>query len=246
MRGFFRLLASERMKLSRSYIWLLIPVSPLLSLIMGMLSNLNEYPSDQHYSALHSIVTTLHALLLLPILTGIFSAFVCRYEHSGGGWKQLLSLPVSRTGLYAAKFVLVVIMLALTQLMFMGAVVISVHYQGIAGGVQWGQLIPNVISGLVACLPLAALQLWASIGWSSFAAPLAINVAMTVPNILIVNSATYGPYYPWAQPALAMISSKDMEFGAFTLPMESMMITIAGSFILFCAGGLIYLKRKEV
>ncbi|MBH5318618.1 ABC transporter permease [Paenibacillus sp. GSMTC-2017] len=246
MKAFMRLLASERLKLSRAYIWLLIPISPLLSLLIGSLYNLDEYPSNLHYEVLHSATTTLHALLMLPILTGIFSAFVCRYEHSGGGWKQLLSLPVSRTGLFIAKFVLVAVMLGVTQLLFAASMVIAVNFQGVEGGVEWAGLLRNVVSGFVACLPLAALQLWASIGWSSFAAPLAINVAMTIPNMLIVNSETYGPYYPWAQPALAMIHSGTMDFGAFTLPMESMMITIAGSFMLFFAGGLIYLKRKEI
>jgi hypothetical protein len=246
VKSFMGLMASERLKLSRSLIWILVPVSPLISLIIGLMASLDDTPALIQYVQLQSIVFTLHAMLLLPILTGIFSAFVCRYEHSGGGWKSLLCLPVSRTGLFMAKFSIVVLLLAVTQLLMLASLAASVSFHDIPGGMNWEFALPAIISGWVACLPLAALQLWVSIGWSSFAAPLAINVALTLPNMLIVNSAQFGPYYPWAQPSLAMLTHSEMDFGAFTLPIENILITITCSFILFFIGGLLHLKRKEV
>ncbi|MFD0617434.1 ABC transporter permease [Paenibacillus sp. GCM10027629] len=246
MKSFMGLMASERLKLSRSPIWILVLVSPLISLIIGLMASLDDTPALIHYVQLQSVVFTLHAMLLLPILTGIFSAFVCRYEHSGGGWKSLLCLPVSRTGLFMAKFSIVVLLLAVTQLLMLASLAASVSFHNIPGGMNWELTLPAIISGWVACLPLAALQLWVSIGWSSFAAPLAINVALTLPNMLIVNSAQFGPYYPWAQPSLAMLTHSEMDFGAFTLPIENILITITCSFILFFIGGLLHLKRKEV
>lgn len=246
MRAFMGLLASERLKLARSPIWLLVLVSPLIALATGLLSSLDDVEPENRYMILQSAVYMMHAILLLPILTGIFASFVCRFEHNGGGWKSLLSLPVSRSGLYAAKFVVVALLLAATQLLTLAALIISVEFQGIEGGVDWGVAIPATASGWIACLPLAALQLWASIGWSSFAAPLAINVGFTLPNLLIVNSATYGPFYPWAQPSLAMLSSGSMDYGAFTLPLENILITVTGSFVIFLIGGLLHMKRKEI
>ncbi|MCU6712268.1 ABC transporter permease [Paenibacillus sp. J5C_2022] len=247
MKSFLGLLASERLKFSRSPIWLLIPASPLVALVIGLLASLDDVPADVQYEQLQSTVFSLHALLLLPIMTGIFSAFVCRYEHTGGGWKAMLSLPVSRTGLYLAKFLIVAVMLAVTQLLMLAVLALSVRFHGIAGGMDWGASLLAVSNGWLACLPLAALQLWASIGWSSFAAPLAVNVALTLPNMLIVNSAQYGPYYPWAQPALAMlIRSEEMDFGAFTLPLENLLVTVGLSFLVFFIGGLLHMKRKDV
>ncbi|MNJ74774.1 hypothetical protein D3C77_717620 [compost metagenome] len=64
--------------------------------------------------------------------------------------------------------------------------------------------------------------------------------------MLIVNSATYGPFYPWAQPLLAMMPNGEMEFGAFNLPYQSLLITVLGSFMLFFLAGLTYFRRKEV
>ncbi|MFD0589650.1 ABC transporter permease [Paenibacillus sp. GCM10027627] len=246
LRAFLGLLASERLKLAKSPIWLLVPISPALAFVIGLFAELDEAPAAQHYTILQSSVFTLHALLLLPILTGIFSSFVCRFEHGGGGWKSLLALPVSRGGLYAAKLVTIAALLAATQLLILASLMATVYYHGIEGGMDWSAAIQAIASGWLACLPLAAVQLWASIGWSSFAMPLAINVAFTLPNILIVNSAKFSPFYPWAQPSLAMLSSGEMDYGAFNLPMENILVTIGGSLLIFAAGGLAYMHRKEI
>src|SRR4030095_6500145 len=191
MSAFLRLVASEHLKLSKSFIWLLIPISPLLSLAIGFFVSLDTVDASWElgkYAILVSAMAAFHAMLFLPILTGILTAFVCRYEHVGGGWKQLLTLPISRTGLYFAKFTVVAILLAVTQLLFLGAVLIAAAYQGLDGGLPWGMLLTGIGSGWLACLPLAALQLLVSVSWSSFAAPLVINVMLTIPNMLILNS----------------------------------------------------------
>ncbi|WP_053372975.1 ABC transporter permease [Paenibacillus sp. FJAT-27812] len=246
MNAFFRLVASEHLKLSKSFIWLLLPTSPLLSLAIGLFVSLDSTLDLEKYAMLVSAMAAFHAMLFLPILTGILSAFVCRYEHAGGGWKQLLTLPISRTGLYFAKFTVVALLLAFTQLLFLGAVLLAASYQGIGGSLPWGMLLAGIGGGWLACLPLAALQLLVSVGWSSFAAPLVINVMLTIPNMLILNSERFAPFYPWAQPMLAMLSFSDQEFGGFGLPLVNILVTVTGSFIVFLAAGLLYFKRKEV
>lgn len=114
------------------------------------------------------------------------------------------------------------------------------------GAVPWPLLISSLLGGWFACLPLAALQLGVSQGWSSFGAPLALNVSLTLPNILVVNSATYGPYYPWAQPLLAMSPFGGESFGAFVLPAQTLMLVVSVSLIVFLGGGLLYFQRKAV
>ncbi|MCR8645130.1 ABC transporter permease [Paenibacillus sp. N1-5-1-14] len=246
-RSFIGLFRSEQLKISRSRIWAIIIASPLLAVIIGSLVSLDKLPTEAHYLFLQTVTFSLHALLLLPIMTAILSATVCRYEHEGGGWKSLLSLPTSRMNVYLVKFIIVALLLAVTQLLMLVAFGIALTVQGIPGGLNLELTLPAIISGWVACLPLAALQLWVSIGWSSFGAALAINVVFTLPNILIVNSEQFGPYYPWAQPAFGMIVSEGgASFSGLTLPMENLFITVGGSFLFFFIGGLLYLKRKEV
>ncbi|WP_435923367.1 ABC transporter permease [Paenibacillus sp. DYY-L-2] len=244
MGGFFRVLSSERLKMSKSRIWFIIIASPLLSTLIGAMANLPD--GAEAWTVLLSAMVILHGMLFLPVMSGLFPAFLCRYEHTGGGWKQLLVLPVSRTAVYLAKFAVTAGLLAACQLVFLAGVFVAGWTHGITAPVPWGMIFTCLLSGWVACLPLAALQLGVSLTWASFAAPLAVNVSLTIPNMLIVNSAKIGPFYPWAQPILGMIPRAEADFAAANLPLESLMITVLGSFVLFFAAGLIYFRRKEI
>lgn len=245
MGSFFRVLSSERLKMSKSRIWLLLLASPLLSTLIGALTE-TSYSDANPWTVMLGAMVTLHALFFLPIMSGLFPAFLCRYEHTGGGWKQLLVLPVSRTSVYLAKFTVVAGLLAICQLLFLAGILAAGWIQGFTAPIPWAAIASSLLGGWVSCLPLVALQLGVSLSWASFAAPLALNVSLTIPNILIVNSAKIGPFYPWAQPVLAMMPTREENFGAFNLPLESLMITVVGSFLLFFAVGLIHFRRKEI
>ncbi|PYE47381.1 ABC transporter permease [Paenibacillus barcinonensis] len=237
---YFRILSAERLKMAKSPVWLLVLISPLISLLIGLLS------STKDWNGLMSVMVTLHGLLLLPMLTGVFTSFVCRFEHAGGGWKQLLVLPLTRAGVYWGKFTIVMTLVAGTQLLLLGSILLTGMVQGMAGPVPWGFLLGRLFLGLVACVPLAALQMFVSLIWSSFAAPLALNFALTIPNILVVNSATYGPYYPWAQPMILMVPIEGAGFGAYNVPLSTLLSVVGGSAVLIIAMGMIYFSKKEV
>ncbi|RCX18506.1 hypothetical protein DFP94_10638 [Fontibacillus phaseoli] len=245
MGTFFRVLSSERLKMSKSRIWLLLLASPLLSTLIGALAE-TSYSDANPWTVMLGAMAMLHALFFLPIMSGLLPAFLCRYEHTGGGWKQLLVLPVSRSAVYLAKFTIVAGLLALCQLIFLGGVLAAGWIQAFTAPIPWAMIASSLLGGWIACMPLVALQLGVSLSWASFAAPLALNVSLTIPNILIVSSAKIGPFYPWAQPVLAMMPSGEENYGAFNLPLESLMITVVGSFLLFLAAGLIHFRRKEI
>ncbi|KAF6652358.1 ABC transporter permease [Paenibacillus polymyxa] len=239
--GYVRLLSVERMKIAKSPVWLLALVSPAIAVLIGLLAN-----PGGNWLLLLAAMLTIHAMLFLPMLTAVFGSLVCRFEHGGGGWKQLMSLPLSRTGLYAAKLTIIMAMVGLTQLLF-GVVLLGVGtVQGMSGPIPWAAIAQSLLAGWVACLPLAALQLMVSFLWSSFAAPLALNFVFTVPNMLVANSQTYGPYYPWTQPLLAMMPSGGDNFGAFMVPTDTLLIVVLGSFVVFAFAGLMIFRYKEI
>ncbi|WP_458464250.1 ABC transporter permease [Paenibacillus sp.] len=238
---YFRILSAERLKMGKSPIWLLILLSPLIALLIGLLST----PSG-NWQVLMTTMVFLHGLLLLPMLTGVFTSFVCRFEHAGGGWKQMLVLPLTRSGVYAGKLTIVLMLLAGTQVLLLMSILLAGMVHGIAMPVPWGFLASKLLLGLLACVPLAALQMFVSLVWSSFAAPLALNFALTVPNILIVNSATYGPYYPWAQPMILMMPMDGGGFGAYNVPLMTMLAVVGGSAVIFIGIGMMYFAKKEI
>ncbi|MEF3311586.1 ABC transporter permease [Paenibacillus sp. GYB004] len=244
MKTWINVLRSEWLKMRKSNIWLLVFVSPLLASLIGIGESSGEAGPQWEYT--YAMMSMLHAMLFLPLLTGVFAAFVCRYEHAGGGWKQLLALPVSRTSLYMAKFTIVLALLAVTQLLFVAGLLIVGKIKGFEAAIPWELILRGVFGGWVAAVPLAALQLAVSVAWASFAAPLALNVIFTLPNMLVAQSEQYGPYYPWAQPMLSMLLPPEGGFGAFNVPLETLVFVIAGSFALFFAAGLSYFIRKEI
>lgn len=239
-----KVLRSEWSKLVKSSIWLLILVGPVFSALLGSLDITG--PEKGRWALLLAQMAGGQGLLFLPLLTGVFAAFVCRYEHMDGGWKQLLALPVTRNSVYLAKLTLVLGLVAAMQLLFLAAYLGSGSMLGISAEIPWRMVLTSILGGWLGCLPIAALQLAVSVGWPSFAGPLAINVMLTIPNILVVNSADFSPWYPWAQPAMAMMPRTGEGFAALNVSLSTVFVVIAGGFLLFLTAGLLYFRRKEI
>lgn len=239
-----RIFQSEWIKMRKSSILVLTLVSPFLATLVGLGIGI---PNDiDPYLMSLMMMSYVHALLLLPLLTGVLSAFICRFEHLNGGWKQLLSMPVSRWKVYVMKYVLVMVLVFITQLLFFIGLFLVGQMRGFQGPFPWDMALSSVLGGFIACLPIAALQMFVSVAWSSFAAPMAINVIFTLPNILIANSETFGPFYPWGQPFLAMMPFSDESFGALNVGPETLFLVILTSFVLFFFSGIMYFQRKEI
>lgn len=117
MNSFWRVLSAERLKMSKSYVWLLVIGSPILALLPGALAD--NQGEKMSWELLLNVMSMMHALLFLPVLSGIFAALICRYEHHDGGWKMLLSLPVTRLSVYLSKYVMIIGLLAAVQLTFL-------------------------------------------------------------------------------------------------------------------------------
>lgn len=243
---FTRLLRAEWMKLRKSVIWLLMAAGPGLAVFIGYMALRVEVPENRTWEYLSTITAIGHGILFLPLSAGIVSAFVCRYEHDSGGWKQLLALPVKRGGVYLAKLAAVLLLLFISQLIYLGLVMAAGQILGLAGPMPAADLVQSAAGGFIAAAPLAALQLACSVGWANFAAPLAINAMMALPNVIIINSARYAPYYPWSQPLRAMLPDGGNQFGFLHLPAASLFGVVIGGFMLFVLSGWIYFYRKDV
>ncbi|SDZ64522.1 hypothetical protein SAMN05421736_12458 [Evansella caseinilytica] len=235
------LMYTEWLKLKKSNVFPLVWISPLLAAVTGYFTMFDS-GANQWFDPYFQMLL-IHAVLFLPMMAGIFSASVCRYEHQNGGWKQLLALPVKRSSVYLSKFFIVMLFIAITQLLFFIGLLCVGMLQGFTDPFPWGMMLTRVFMGWIACLPLVTLQLWASTAWASFAAPVALNVILTLPNILVSNSEKFGPWYPWSQPFLGMLLGEE---GDFFYSTQTLVFVIIGGFIIFSIGGLLYFKQKAV
>jgi len=220
------ILQSEWFKLRKSKITTILPVGPLVALIIGISIDLQMEDGLTKWFFAIAFMNFTYALLFLPLITGVLAGSICRYEHQAGGWKQLLALPLSRGKIFIAKYVLLILLVLVIQVLYLAAIYTV-----------------GTVRGFTA--PLIALQLWLSVAFKSFAAPFAINVIFTLPTILAINSEKIAPYYPWAQPFSMMYIGGDID-DIFFIPWEQLLTVVGGSFLLFFIGGYIYFQRKAV
>lgn len=238
------IMQSEWYKLRKSKILPIILAGPLIGIFIGLTSGSSHVEGEfnEWYLPVLSMNLT-YALLFLPLITGVLASTICRYEHQAGGWKQLLALPVTRGNVFIAKYIILLLLVFLIQLLYLGAIYGVGVIEGFTDPFPLEIVWKSIIGGWVATFPLIALQLWLSILFKSFAAPFAVNVIFTLPAILAVNSERFGPFYPWAQP-FSMMYIGGNAGDVFFIPWEQLLTVVGGSFILFFLGGYIYFQRK--
>lgn len=243
-----KMLRVETMKAQWWLVALVIVAGPLLSVAFGVDPGAEIAGADAWKMA-YGMAAVRYAWLFYPLLAGVLAALICRPEHKGGGWKQLLALPVRRSDVYLAKYVMLIAGLAVANLMF-GAAFVGVgllQHMGTAG-IPWSEIGRSLLAGWLAVLPLAAVQLWASTRWKSFGASLALNVCLTLPAIFAAQSHEFAPWYPWAQPVLAMsgISGTSHSNLALGISTTTLWVVIVGGLVVALAGGLLTFARVDI
>lgn len=156
-------------------------------------------PGDNAWIEAWTQVALFMGPFVLPILVGIYTAFVCRSEHVGGGWKQLLALPIKHSEIFLGKFLTVVKMVVITMIILLIFFIGFGYVKGVEGSLPIFTIFGFVIRGILACLPLILLQLIISIKAKKFGIPLAVSIIFTPPAIHTFRSdlsldATHASY----------------------------------------------------
>ncbi|NWN79103.1 MrsE [Bacillus sonorensis] len=222
------LLAAERLKLKRSNMWVLYVSAPFISVLLAYTNFRNNYkqfvqPGDNEWVEAWTQVAVFMGSFVLPILVGIYAAFVCRGEHAGGGWKQLLALPVLRSRVFFAKAAVVVMMVAVTMGNLYTLFIVFGFLNGLKGDLPFFAVLGYVVQGSIACLPLIVLQLIISVRHQTFGLPLAVSIGFTLPSILAANTPL-GQIYPWTLPMLGMSPPDESPIDSYPLFYSILMV----------------------
>ncbi|WP_100330121.1 ABC transporter permease [Bacillus xiapuensis] len=240
------IISVERLKLKRSKIWILYILGPLVGVLLAFINFRNNYdlfmqPGDSEWVEVWTQVAIFMGPFVLPIAVGIYAAFVCRGEHIGGGWKQLLTLPIGRSKIFMGKFFMASIMVAITLLIVLLFFLSFGFFNGLEGDLPLIQIIIFIVQGFLACLPLLLIQLIVSLRAKTFGIPLAFSIIFTLPAI-IVASTPLGQFYPWTQPMLAMSPADES-------PIESYFLfycLLIATFSLFLLFGLRSFSKRDI
>ncbi|NRT91937.1 ABC transporter permease [Clostridium beijerinckii] len=243
-----KLIKTELIKIQWKLVILIILIDVLVSSILAI-NSVNDYKEmfAPDWNTLYFQEVMLHAMFFFPLLTGIFAALICSYEHKNRVWKQILTLPYSRLTIYFSKFIAIIIILLIVQLSFLLGYIIT-GYSGykiqLAGIIPWKTVVFGVVAGYFAIFPLVALQLWLSTKFESFSRALILNIFMVIPNIVITGFQSYiGAWIPYSSAYYAMFPqginlSPRVEWKSFFL------ITIV-TFIFYLVKGWKSFSKKD-
>ncbi|AOT72604.1 ABC transporter permease [Geosporobacter ferrireducens] len=201
-----KLFVSECKKVRWLLVFLLIFMDIAASFVLaaGNVKSLTNYFAP-NWNTLYFQAVSFHGMFFLPLFAGIFAAFLCFYEHKNGAWKQLLTLPFPRWKIYLSKFLVLIFLLAIVQIMFLAGYLITGNLIHVEGLIPWKTVLTGIVGGWFACLPLAMLQLGLSTRFKSFGTALLFSISMVIPNIVITGFNSYiGAWFPFAPPYYAM------------------------------------------
>lgn len=240
----FKLLKAERMKLKRSPVWLAFLLMPVLPAILGTMNYLNnkELLTTEWYSlwTQHTLFTS---YFFLPVMVGIYCAYLMRLEHANHNWNKVLTMPYGRSGVFIAKLLTAAKMLLLTEIWIGALFVISGHIAGltnppIASIVVWCAF--GTLGGIV----MAAVQLLISMFIKSFALPVGISFAGGISGLLAI-AKHFGHVWVYSLMAYGMHANSNVQ--QLTAEGNAQFVIISVLYIAFItAVGVLMIQKQDI
>ncbi|MFU1796775.1 ABC transporter permease [Paenibacillus azoreducens] len=238
------LLRAEAMKTQWKIVLLLILLDTLINAAMGVeqLNSLKEFFKPS-WTTLYIHSVNLHSMFFYPLYCGILASLLCMYEHRDGGWKLVMGFPGPRHKIFFAKYLVLVGILALVQVVFMLGYLTAGKLAGAPGSLPWGTLVYTGLGGWIGILPLAALQLIVSIKVRNFGASLALSVGYVVPNIVLTGfHSSIGAWLPFTIPYYVMMPQTAI-FAPRVEPYSLWAITLFTGLVYLLIGRRFFEKR---
>ncbi|GAB7388284.1 hypothetical protein BSNK01_21210 [Bacillaceae bacterium] len=239
------LVAAEIRKLKRSRLLWLVVLLPLVLIFHGI-QNFARYEhiwTRDDWTVILEQCFLLYPSLLYPLLIAVVMALIARIERSGNGWKHLLALPVRREQVYIVKFLIAVVLLAISMAMFATGIIFGGMMAGAEGNVPYRLIVEAVVLCFAASAPIMAVQYVLSIRFSHIGIPLAFGIGLSIPTILVANSDKYWIFDPWTYPAIATLGTLREEFDKSSMTMYGIALTL---FLFVFLYGLTEFRRRDV
>ena len=243
-----RVFSTELLKLRRTLAFWMVLIAPLLVLLLNLLmfhqrAAYFAKSGKPLWDSLQRNSFVVWAILMLPMYIALQSSLLAAIEHAEDRWRNLLALPVPRWALYTVKLAIPCAMV------FVSSVVLS--FGALASGLMlawlkpellfpaplpWGQAWHNTLFTLGSALFIIAIQQWVSLRFPAFAASAGFGICGTVVGFVLINSQTFGPWWPWCLPAQLLTANP----GAAT---HALWYSAAGAAVAAVAGGIEFCRR---
>ncbi len=172
-----KLLKAEGMKLRRSPVWLAFIIMPIVPAFLGTANYVYQRAIlTKEWLSLWTQHTLFTDYFFLPIMLGIYCAYLARLENAGNNLNKLFSLPVKRTSIFFAKLITAASMLLLSLIWICILFVLSGYTAGLTDP-PWLSIAQWCVFGTLGGMVIVAIQLLLSMNIKSFALPIAIAFA---------------------------------------------------------------------
>lgn len=207
----FKLLKTERMKLKRSPVWLAFLIMPIIPALLGTLNYMNniEILKSEWYSlwTQHTLFT---CYFFLPIMLGVYCAYIMRIEHNNHNWNKLLTLPVNKASIFVSKLLTASMMILISEVWICVLFIISGKIAGITAVLPYRSIVIWCLFGTLGGMVTAAVQLMLSIFIKSFALPVGIAFAGGLSGLVFLAKG-FGHIWPYSLMAYGMNSNSPQQ-----------------------------------
>lgn len=237
-----KLIKAERMKLKRSPVWLAFLLMPIIPALLGTLNYQNNLEILQsEWFSLWTQHTLFTDYFFLPIMIGIYCAYIMRLEENNRNWNKVLSMPVSKNLVFIAKLICASFMILLSEIWIGALFVLSGKIVGLTAAVPWDKLIVWCLLGTLGGMVMASIQLMLSLFFKSFALPVGIALGGGISGLVFL-AKDLGHIWPYSLMAYGMNSNAPQELLETGYPMF-ILTCILYIALFMCISGSILNKR---
>lgn len=234
-----RALSADWLKIRGKGIWFLVFLAPIgltamQALNFGLrLDYLKEQYAENLWGGLFGNVMVFVPLALMLGAT-ILSSMIAGIEHDQGSWKQLLAMPIPRSAVYLAKFLMACLLLIISCLLLSAGIVGLGLVLGFdAKEIPWSQALKLGLMPLAGALPVLSIELWLTLVSKNQALPVTFGIILAITGMFALSIS---PQFPLAWAQMAWSAPNAYAYAGMG----------AGLGILIMLMGMMHFSRKDV
>lgn len=205
-----RLLKAERMKLRRSPVWLAFLIMPIIPAFLGTANYVYQKAVlTREWISLWTQHTLFTDYFFLPIMLGVYCAYIMRLEHANHNWNKLFTMPVIRGTVFLSKLITASVMLIISEIWICALFVISGHIVGLANP-PWQSIVLWGVFGTLGGMVMVSIQILLSMFVRSFALPVGISFAGGLSGLVFL-AKHLGHIWPYSLMAYGMNANAPQE-----------------------------------
>jgi hypothetical protein len=239
-----RLIRAEQLKLKRSPVWIAFILMPIIPAVLGTINYLGNIEIlDSEWYSLWTQHTIFTSYFFLPIMIGIYCAYIMSLEQNNHNWNKMLTMPVPKSEIFLAKLIVVTFMILISEIWIGALLVISGKIIGMTAALPIKNIIIWCLFGTLGGMVMAAAQLVISMFIKSFALPIGISLAGGISGLVFL-AKNLGHIWPYSLMAYGMNSNSPQQMieSGYIQFVLICIVYIA----LFSIAGSILMSRKEL